>query len=89
MLMMPNCKETSRLVSESMDRKLPLYKRMLVRMHLVMCKYCHRFEHQLKEMRAISRHINHHMENLDPSTSLSDTARERIRKTLQAHSGGS
>ncbi len=83
MLMMPNCRETSRLVSESMDRKLPLFKRMLVWLHLRMCKYCHRFERQLLKVREISRHINHHIEALDPSVTLSAEARERIRGALR------
>lgn len=89
MLIMPNCKETSRLVSHSMDRQLPLFKRMLVWMHLRMCKHCKRFEQQLLKMREISRHINHHFETFDTAMSLSAEARERIRKTLRAHSRGS
>ena len=87
MLMMPNCRETSRLVSEAMDRKLPLFKRLLLRLHLRMCKYCHRFEQQLLKVRQISRHINQHIESLDTSIALSDEARERIRTAIKTHSG--
>jgi hypothetical protein len=84
----PNCSETSRLVSESMDRQLPLMKRMLSRLHLRMCKYCQRFEQQLMQMRTISRHINQHSDPPDASAFLSADARERIRTTLRAHSTG-
>ena len=87
MLMMPNCRETSRLVSESMDRKLPLFKRLVVWLHLRMCKYCRRFEQQLLKLRQISRHINQHIERLDASISLSDEARERMRTAIKTHSG--
>ncbi len=87
MLMMPNCRETSRLVSESMDRKLPLFKRLVVRLHLRMCKYCHRFEQQLVKIRQISRHINQHIERLDTSISLSDEARKRMQSAIKTHSG--
>ena len=89
MLIMPNCKETARLVSDSMDRQLPLFKRMLVWMHLRMCRHCKRFEQQLLKMREISRHLNRHFETLDAAISLSAEARERIRETLRAHSSGS
>jgi hypothetical protein len=68
-----------------MDRKLPWYKRLRVRIHLRMCKYCHRFEQQLLAMQALSRHLHDHAEPLDPSIALTDEARERIRQTLQAH----
>lgn len=89
MLIIPSCRETSRLVSESMDRRLPLFKRLLVRIHLRMCKYCHRFEQQLLHIRALSRHFNNHTEPIDPSIALTDEARERIRKTVRTHSTGS
>ena len=88
MLMMPNCRETSRLVSESMDRRLPVFKRMLVWLHLRMCKYCHRFERQLLKIREISRHINHHIDHLDSAVTLPDEARKRIRAALSTHTSG-
>jgi hypothetical protein len=84
----PNCRETSRLVSESMDRQLPLMTRMLLRLHLRMCKYCHRFEQQLLQLRAISRHINQHFDAPGAAATLSAEARERIRTVLRAHSTG-
>ena len=30
-----------------MDRNLPFHYRMFIRIHLMMCKYCARFNHQL------------------------------------------
>ena len=87
MLMMPNCQETSRLVSDAMDRRLPLFRRLLLRLHLRMCKYCRRFEQQLLKMREISRRLDRHIETLDPSITLSEEARERMRKALRSHAG--
>ncbi|MDJ0720634.1 MAG: hypothetical protein QNJ04_03345 [Desulfobacterales bacterium] len=85
--MMPNCKETSRLVSASMDRKLPFFKRLLLRLHLRMCKYCRRFEQQLFRIRAISRHLDQHIEALDSAITLPDEARKRMRNALRSQSG--
>ena len=84
MLFMPDCKKTSRLVSESMDRPLPIFKRLMVGIHLRMCQYCHRFEHQLRTLQAISRHINQHLASTESSVSLPEAARERIRHALRA-----
>jgi hypothetical protein len=80
-----NCKEVSRLVSDSMDRSLPFYKRVLIRMHLFMCKYCKRFKNQLELLRAASRHDNLLGKELEPSHSLSQNARERLKKFLENH----
>ena len=87
MLFIPDCQETTRLVSESMDRPLPLSRRLMVWIHLRMCRYCHRFQQQLLTLNAISRHIHHHLETLESSVALSKHARERIRRTLRAQSG--
>ncbi|MBL0714398.1 MAG: zf-HC2 domain-containing protein [Desulfosarcina sp.] len=86
---MPNCRQVSQLVSESMDRPLPFFKNLMVRIHLRMCKYCRRFEQQLLKMREISRNINHHIETLESPLSLPDEARERIRRRLRARTTAS
>ena len=46
-----NCKDVSKKVSESMDRTLPLHERMMITIHLWMCKYCNRFKNQLLILR--------------------------------------
>ena len=89
MLIIPSCRDTSRLVSESMDRRLPFFKRLLVRVHLLKCKYCRRFEQQLRHIRTLSRHLGENPEPLDdPSIALTDEARERIRESVRTHSAG-
>ncbi len=88
MLFMPDCKETSRLVSESMDRQLPFFKRLMLWIHLRMCKYCQHFAQQLALLNAISRHINQQLESFEPPISLSDEARKRIQRALQAQIKG-
>ena len=48
-----NCKEVSLLVSQSMDHKIGLSKKIGVRFHLLMCKHCARFENQLTLIRSL------------------------------------
>jgi len=48
-----NCKDVSRLVSESMDRDLSFTKKMGVRFHLMMCRHCARFQDQLARIRKL------------------------------------
>ena len=75
------------MVSVAMDQRLPLFRRLLLRVHLRICKYCRRFEQQLLKMREISRHLDRHLETLDPSVTLPEKARERMRKALRSHAG--
>jgi len=74
------CQEITRLVSESMDRTLPLIQKIKIRIHLGICKYCARFEKQVRFLRTICRK----QEELPPETTLSAQARDRIRHALRA-----
>jgi hypothetical protein len=82
-----NCKEVSRRVSESMDHRLPLYQRMLIRMHLMVCKYCSQFRRQVMFLREICR--SHQLDEgaMDTTFNLPPDARERIRQALKSWSG--
>ena len=80
------CKEVTRMVSESLDRKLPLYQRIGVRIHLLMCKFCSRFKKQLLFLRETIRLHVERSKDTELSTKLPPEARERIRKSIQNNS---
>ena len=66
-----------------MDASLPVHHRMMITMHLLMCKYCNRFRKQMMILRNAIR-----LEKLpedDPArpASLSNATRERIKKALR------
>jgi hypothetical protein len=52
---MKTCKEVHRLVIEGQDRKLSFGERFSVRVHLMMCNACRRFEAQMEFMRLALR----------------------------------
>ena len=54
---MLSCKEVTRLLSQAQDRPLALGERVKLRLHLVVCTACTRFERQLAFMRmALARY---------------------------------
>jgi len=77
---MLSCKDVTRLLSESMDRSLPLGRRIGVRFHLLICRFCARYERQLLLIRETVRRLTATEEI--PGETLSAEARERIRKSL-------
>ena len=83
-----NCKDVSQLISESMDRSLPFYQRVLLRMHLLMCKYCARCREHFEAISAASCHEELHGKELDDSRALSNDGRERLKKFLKNHLTG-
>lgn len=52
---MKTCKQVHRLVIEGQDRKLPFSERIAVRVHLMMCGACRRFEAQMEFLRQALR----------------------------------
>lgn len=81
---MLSCKDVTQLISESMDTSLPIGKRIGMRLHLLMCKFCARYERQLLLIReAVRRMVATEEESGEPpGETLSEEAKERIRKSL-------
>lgn len=82
---MLSCKDVTRLLSESMDRSLPLGKRIGVRLHLLMCRFCVRYKRQLLLIRETVRRIvtEEDAPGAPPGELLSEEAKERIRRSLR------
>lgn len=74
-----NCKDVSHLVSQSMDMELSFTKRMGIRFHLLMCKYCARFEQQLTRIREL---IPSKEKDQVPSLKMDDKAKKKLKKLL-------
>ncbi|MCP5268251.1 MAG: zf-HC2 domain-containing protein [Zoogloeaceae bacterium] len=52
---MKTCKEVHRMVIEGQDRSLSFFERMAIRVHLMMCGACRRFEAQMDFLRQAVR----------------------------------
>ena len=74
-----NCREVSRLVSKSMDRDLSFTKMMGVRFHLMMCRHCVRFGHQLVRIRKL---IRSREEEIIPPLVMDEKAKDKINQLL-------
>jgi hypothetical protein len=79
---MYNCKEVTRIVSESLDHTLPLHQRMGLHFHLFMCKLCSRYRKQLLILREAMRLQERYVEDTKPSLTLHPEARERIKRSF-------
>lgn len=50
-----NCREATRLMSESQERKLSVSDRMSLQLHVMMCSGCHNFKQQMGAIRSRAR----------------------------------
>jgi hypothetical protein len=65
-----------------MDRKLSLFEKFGLRLHLFLCKWCRRYGNQLNFLRSAAHQSDEH-EDLQ-SQRLSPEARERIKQKLHS-----
>ncbi len=80
---MLNCRQVTRLVSQSMDARLPWHQRLAVRLHLLYCVWCRRYTAQIRFLRQAARTLADD-ENGVPTRKLSEQARQQIQARLQA-----
>ena len=83
---MMNCKEVSRLLSASMERKLSLWERVGLWFHLSMCKLCKGFSRDLEQLREAARRHAENIENdVDAADAvLSTESRDRMKRALES-----
>ena len=81
---MLRCREISKLVSESMERELPLHRRLEVRMHLMMCRMCSGFARHVRLLRRAARENPQRLgpDETAPEAKLPQEARQRIKAAL-------
>jgi hypothetical protein len=73
----PNCAEMARLSSARLDRDLAWYTRLKMRLHFLICIWCHRYERQLELLRSTARGMDNRLAN-SAKRGLSPEARKRI-----------
>jgi len=52
---MLNCRNATRLMSESQERPLSMIERMSLKLHLMMCSGCSNFKEQMGAIRLMTR----------------------------------
>lgn len=87
---MLNCKDLTRLVSESFERKLTIGERLNLWLHISMCITCRQFRRlQLRIHQAIRHRATSVLEQtVTPAERLSDESRSRLQQAIASASEG-
>ncbi len=89
---MLNCKDMTKVISDSLDRKLTLRQRMELWMHIMMCGLCRRFRSNAlairKKVRETSAQPSEKVTASEPEAApLSPAARNRIAAAMKEQLG--
>jgi hypothetical protein len=81
---MLDCKQASKIISQSLDRNLTLRERFALKLHLLICAYCKRFSQQLQTMRIAIKQMTASIEN-DHKIEMPSAAKERVAGLIKAN----
>lgn len=84
---LPPCKEIVQIVSASLDRRLTLREKFLMKLHLVACRPCVRYFEQSVFLNDAAHHMDDHLKEDLFAGKLSDDARARIKNALKTSAG--
>lgn len=84
---LPPCKEIVKIVSASLDRKLTVRERVVMRLHLVACKPCVRYMEQSQFLSSAASQLDENLKDELFTGKLSDEARDRIKNILKTSAG--
>ena len=79
----PKCHDITRLISESLDRPLPLRTRIAMRIHYLICVWCERYRHQLGFLREAMKSCPEHDAETKPAK-LPPGAKARLKTRLNS-----
>lgn len=79
---MLNCRQATRLISQSFDAKLPWHRRLAMRVHLLYCVWCRRYAAQLQFLRRATRELPPESLEAVPQR-LSNEEKEQMNARLQ------
>ena len=79
---LPTCQQTVETISQSMERTLTLSERIKLKLHLWICVWCQWYMEHLRIIRDTSRAQSVEVPDGMSGATLSNDARERIRRRL-------
>ena len=77
----PKCREMVRILSDSMDRPMPLSMRIKKRVHYLICCWCQRYEEQLYYLRKTASAFPEHVDKSSDAL-LSPSSKTRIKNKI-------
>lgn len=79
---LPTCQQTVQTISESMERQLSPAERLTTKLHVWICVWCQWYLEHLQLIRTASRTQAEKAPEVMSDATLSNEARERIRRRL-------
>lgn len=85
---MLNCKDMTKLISDSLERRISFRERMELWFHVMMCGMCRRFRSNIIQLRKFIRDSKAEMETVDaPSSPMPPEMKSRLEESVNRQLG--
>lgn len=83
-LVTPPCEDITRLISKSQDTKLTLKEKWQVRIHIIGCKLCYKYQQQIQTMSSLLKRSKEFFEkeDVEKEEGLSPEAYKKIKSNI-------
>ena len=85
---MLSCREATKLVSDNLDRNLPLWTRIGLRLHATMCKGCAAYRRQIESLNKLVSDHYRSDQAANNRNDLPDGVLARIKESLHTDQSG-
>jgi len=82
--MTPRCADMTRLISQSLDVRLPWMTRLRMRLHYGICVWCMRYQQQVRFIHDHAHEFEERLAADSKAPALTSEARGRMRQALRA-----
>ena len=80
---MLTCREVSYLISVSLDQRLPLTRRLAMRLHFLLCRACARYRRQIIALNRLAKGYAQSENDENAECALSEEEKEMIKARLR------
>ena len=81
--MKSKCTDTTRLISEDMDRPRTASRWLKVGFHLALCEYCQEYKTQLETLRKLTQDLENEVPSMEAQGEMKQESKEKLRQIIE------
>lgn len=82
-LMKSKCTDTTRFISEDMDRPRTVSRWLRIGFHLALCEYCQEYKIQLETLRKLTRGLENEAPGMEIQDKMKPESKEKLKQLIE------
>lgn len=82
-LMKSKCTDTTRFISEGMDRPKTASRWLKIGFHLALCEYCQEYKTQLETLRKLTQDLESEAPSMENQGNMKEESKEKLKQIIE------